>query len=223
MLYITGRHNCVCSQNVPEHNVDCNAVYAALLMYYQLSVPTYFTYYINAQQYCGTRFTLLKLLCYVYYDKHSDMTTPGRGQLALDNHWIYELLREGRIRRGEQLEIARRKVGASRSLWDELAVQRIPNPAPITLEAIKVCPYCGAGLLQHEESSFCCRDRRIAVEPLPLLPSGWTEMFMDPVFRKNSRKYNNLFCFSAIGVEGREGNVPEIVPSCVKIHGRTYH
>ena len=61
------------------------------------------------------------------------------------------------------------------------------------------------------------------MEPLPPLPSGWIDMLMDPVFRRNSRKYNNLFCFSAIGVEGREGFVPETAPSCVKIHGRTYH
>ena len=37
-----------------------------------------------------------------------------------------------------------------------------------------------AELLQGEDSSFCCRDGRIAVE---LLPSGWTEMFMDNNFR----------------------------------------
>ena len=59
--------------------------------------------------------------------------------------------------------------------------------------------------------------------PLPMLPSGWTEIFKDPAFKRNSRKYNNLFCFSAIGVEGREGFVHEGAPSCVKIHGRIYH
>ena len=63
--------------------------------------------------------------------------------------------------------------------------------------------------------------KRTAV--LPLLLSGWMEMFMDPVFRRNSWKYNNLFCFSAIRVEGREGFLPETAPSCVKIYGWIYH
>ena len=121
---------------------------------------------------------------------------------------------------------ARRRAGAStcsRSVWNELPLHRTPNPTPITLGSVEVCSYCRARLLQHEESSFCCRYGKLAVEPLPALPSGWIEMFTDPMFRKNSRKYNNFFCFSAIGVEGREGFVPETDPSCVKIHGRTYH
>ena len=43
-----------------------------------------------------------------------------------------------------------------------------------------------AELLNGEDSSFCCRDGKIAVEPLPSLPSGWTEMFMDTNFRYDS-------------------------------------
>ena len=41
--------------------------------------------------------------------------------------------------------------------------------------------------------------------------------------RGQSRKYNNLFAFTAIGVTGTERFVPQPVPSVVKIHGRTYH
>ena len=43
-----------------------------------------------------------------------------------------------------------------------------------------------AELLNGEDSSFCCRDGKIAVEPLPPLPSGWTQMFMDTNFRYDS-------------------------------------
>ena len=114
---------------------------------------------------------------------------------------------------------ARRQAGASKSLWNELPVHRAPNPAPITLGAIKVCPHCRAELLYDEDSSFCCRRGKVAVELLPSLPPGWVEMLQDPIFRKHSRKYNDLFAFSAIGVEGREGFVHEAAPSCVKIHG----
>ena len=90
-------------------------------------------------------------------------------------------------------------------------MHRTPNSAPIAEQNYML------------RGSFCCHGGKIALEPLPLLPSIWTEMFMDLVFRKNSQKCNNLFCFSAIGVEGREGFVHETAPSCVKIHGRTYH
>ena len=48
-------------------------------------------------------------------------------------------------------------------------------------------------------------------------------MIVDPMFRRNSWKYNNLFCFSAIRVEGKEEFVPKTTPSCVNIHGWTYH
>ena len=41
--------------------------------------------------------------------------------------------------------------------------------------------------------------------------------------RGQSRKYNNLFAFTGKGVSGTERFVPQPVPSCVKIHGRTYH
>ncbi len=48
-------------------------------------------------------------------------------------------------------------------------------------------------------------------------------MFRTPAFRNRSRKYNNLFALTAMGVLGNEGFVRQPVPSCMKIHGRTYH
>ena len=48
-------------------------------------------------------------------------------------------------------------------------------------------------------------------------------MFRDRAFRQSSRKYNNLFSFTAMGVSGEHGFVHQASPSCVKIHGRTYH
>ncbi len=71
--------------------------------------------------------------------------------------------------------------------------------------------------------SLCCRNERVTTTPLPTLPEGWEEMFRTPDFRNDSWKYNNLFAFTAIGVSGNEGFVRQPVPSCVKIHGRTYH
>ena len=50
---------------------------------------------------------------------------------------------------------------------------------------------------------------------------SWTLIALS--LRGQSRKYNNLFAFTAMGVTGTERFVPQPVPSCVKIHGRTYH
>ena len=61
------------------------------------------------------------------------------------------------------------------------------------------------------------------MEQLPPLPQGWIEMFNNRTFRRASRKYNNLFCFTAIGVSREEGFVHMASPSCVKINGRIYH
>ena len=77
--------------------------------------------------------------------------------------------------------------------------------------------------MSGEIESFCCRGGKIAIAPLPALPEGWEEMFRRPAFRTHSWQYNNLFTFTAMGVSGDQGVVHQPAPSCVKIHGRTYH
>ena len=74
-----------------------------------------------------------------------------------------------------------------------------------------------------EDTTFCCRSGKVDIDELPALPPRWLEMFHDVNFRRASRKYNNLFCFTALGVTGDEGFVHQAAPSCVKINGRTYH
>ena len=136
--------------------------------------------------------------------------------------------------------------------WTRLPVHRQPSPAAICLGPNHQCSHCGTRLLCRETETFCCRDGKVAITPLPALPEGWEQMFQSRDFRthsrtynnlfaftamgvsgdqgfvhqpvpRHSRTYNNLFAFTAMGVSGDQGFVHQPVPSCVNIHGRTYH
>lgn len=61
--------------------------------------------------------------------------------------------------------------------------------------------------------SRCCREGNAAITPLPQLPEGWEEMIHKPAFRIHSRKYNNLFAFTAMRVLGDQGFVHQLIPS----------
>lgn len=66
------------------------------------------------------------------------------------------------------------------------------------------CRHCGTRLLNVEPDTFCYRNGRQILPPLPQYP----DYFLDVVQqwrRQNSffvRKFNNLFSFTAIGVIG---------------------
>ena len=48
-------------------------------------------------------------------------------------------------------------------------------------------------------------------------------MYSNGTFRAASRKYHNLFSFTALSVAGDQDFMHTQMPSCVKIHGRIYH
>ncbi len=131
--------------------------------------------------------------------------------------------RQTQEERAARREARRRREEASRPEWAHLRVHNRPSPPAIRLGPTHLCSHCGARLLYEEKESWCCNKGKIVVAPLPPLPEGWEEMFRRPAFRIHSRKYNNLFAFTAMGVTGDEGFVHQPTPSCVKIHGRTYH
>ena len=85
------------------------------------------------------------------------------------------------------------------------------------------CTNCGVLLYSGETSSFCCLNGKIGLAPLPPLPVELRRIFEDRDFRSHARSYNHFFAFSAMGVDGKDGFIQLPVPSCVKIHGRTYH
>src|SRR5207248_10898638 len=85
------------------------------------------------------------------------------------------------------------------------------------------CPYCDALLLEGEDKNWCCKGGKQLLDRLPPLPSSLEHYIRDhPSIASNfSRKVNNLFAFSSLGVEGRFEPLP--APSNVVITGRVYH
>ena len=119
---------------------------------------------------------------------------------------------------------SQRREGSSHcTRWNNLRALQNPNPIAIRLENFRSCSHCKTQLLHEETETFCCRNGEIFIPPLPNLPENWLEMFQTRIFRINARQYNNLFAFTAIGVTGNDGFIHQPVPSCVRIHGRTYH
>src|SRR5947209_8205945 len=85
------------------------------------------------------------------------------------------------------------------------------------------CGYCGALLLQVEQLNFCCQRGRDVLEPLPPYPLAFKSYVQSHRTQINSqsRKVNNLFAFSSLGVEGEFKDLGR--PANVILSGRTYH
>ncbi|KAF7841432.1 uncharacterized protein G2W53_003730 [Senna tora] len=78
------------------------------------------------------------------------------------------------------------------------------------------CPFCGARLLPHESSDFCCLNGRISL-PAMAVPPELLSFYNDETevgrhFRQHIRMYNHIFAFTSMGVHldgdlanGREG------------------
>ncbi|KAF7814060.1 uncharacterized protein G2W53_028029 [Senna tora] len=84
------------------------------------------------------------------------------------------------------------------------------------LSASTTCPFCGACLLPHESSDFCCLNGRISL-PAMSVPPELLSIYNDETevgrhFRQHIRMYNHIFAFTLMGVHldgdlanGREG------------------
>jgi len=114
--------------------------------------------------------------------------------------------------------------GASLPGWWHNLARSTGTVRPLVLEwREQLCSYCGALLLKGEVATWCYDRGRKLLPRLPELPS----YFMDYVNSRanhsssNSRKVNNLFAFSSIGVEGQFKILP--APSNVVVTGRVYH
>ena len=114
--------------------------------------------------------------------------------------------REGETQRranADAIREARARRIADRG-WKTLPVHKMPHPHPLRLGGTHECRHCHAVLLKEEEPSFCCREGKIQLAPLPPLPRGWLGMYQRVAFKTASRRYNALFSFTAILVfQGR--------------------
>lgn len=109
---------------------------------------------------------------------------------------------------------------SSQAWWTRLVQNKV---IPFSQEWSRVCSFCGIGLLSTEANGWCCNNGRTH---LPQLPScdGLLKSLLKLCPRQLShlsRRLNNLFAFSAIGVAGRFVRFQG--PANVAIEGRVYH
>lgn len=85
------------------------------------------------------------------------------------------------------------------------------------------CSFCETQLLKSEDNGWCCLRGKHIVPRLPPYPAIVEETFAShqAVLCSISRKLNNLFAFTILGVTGGFQSLP--TPSNVAISGRVYH
>ncbi len=126
-----------------------------------------------------------------------------------------EIRREGGLL-GEQDRLPRAQTGLT------YECMRAPAPAPFALELPISAPTAEPG---------CCVGRR---SPCAVVMEGSRPLLSLPCLKAGKRCLGRLpsghsagstttSALTAMGVSGDEGFVRQPVPSCVKIHGRTYH
>ena len=128
------------------------------------------------------------------------------------------------------LIVLQRRRKAVQPWWDKIALLQ-QTIAPIrTPWRTSPCRHCGATLLLDETKSFCCGKlgRHVVLPPLaPLTPSLASLLHQHPrELAANSRKLNNLFCFTTLGTTGsflshNDRRLPPGAPTVI-LNGRTY-
>jgi len=84
------------------------------------------------------------------------------------------------------------------------------------------CTHCNAWTW-FEESLNCCSGGKYVVEPLVPLPAHIEDLFKTKHFQQNQRRYNGLFSFTAMGAAPSPTWTQPNPPSCLVLHGRSYH
>lgn len=140
--------------------------------------------------------------------------------------------------------VERRRVRNLHRNMDERQVQlhrerteQLPNRHTVPMSAIQLsyaapCQHCNFRYLDGERRALCCGEGKATRPPfpplIPLSPNIRRLATNYPRhFTEQSFQYNNVLAFAIIGVDN--GNPDESGfmrpggPSCIKIHGRTYH
>jgi len=150
---------------------------------------------------------------------------PRNVSLTTEQRKHNRLLRRerDRLRHRERRQprwISRPQVANSSSWWIRLSVNR---GSTIRLNWQRSCRRCGTKMLTTEpnKSKWCCFEGRFPLLRLPPYPPNLDRVLANGKASGISRKLNNLFCFSTIGVNGDFLKLP--TPSNVVLCGRTYH
>ena len=141
-------------------------------------------------------------------------------QSSLDN---VAMVRSERTQAQAQPQLDPFESGALPGWWHDLARTTGTVRLMVLEWREELCPHCGAMLLKGELTTWCCDRGRKMLPRLPELPAYFTNYVNSRANQtsSNSRKVNNLFAFSSIGVDGQFKILP--APSNVAITGRVYH
>jgi len=104
--------------------------------------------------------------------------------------------------------------------WDQLPTLFIQQ---LTNNWSHTCSWCGADLLASEANGWCYTKGKYVVPSLPPYSSELADTIeaTQLSLASQSRRLNNLFAFTSIGVTGGFRQLP--MPSNVAITGRVYH
>jgi PIF1-like helicase/Helitron helicase-like domain at N-terminus len=73
---------------------------------------------------------------------------------------------------------------------------------PFTHEGmVHECPHCRALRFLKEPAGMCCKGGKVLLPPVAPVPDDLRDLFVNPEFRKNIRKYNMAFAFTSMGVK----------------------
>ena len=113
-----------------------------------------------------------------------------------------------------------RKRIRSTTWWYRLSMHK---PQINTIEWSRVCSFCGSRLLHSESNGWCCNKGAYIRPALPDYPETVVTQLdaHQAEYSLLSRRLNNLFSFTAIGVDGEF--IPFRGPANVALTGRTYH
>jgi hypothetical protein len=98
------------------------------------------------------------------------------------------------------------------------------KPQPYIQTWLPPCLYCGVQRLASESVDFCCQRGKIIAPPLKSLPAE-IQTLVDAhpsLIAKLSRKLNNLFCLTVLGVSGGFQHFTGNGPQTVTISGKTF-
>lgn len=90
-----------------------------------------------------------------------------------------------------------------------------------------VCPHCPSRLWKDERARRfnCCSNGEYAIHKLRHVPAHVWDIYDSAEFRRNQRKYNSLFAFTALAAKGLRNQTwtQPIGGSMLTMHGRAYH
>jgi hypothetical protein len=119
-----------------------------------------------------------------------------------------------------QRRVRQREQAATSHWWSAISSLA---PQPYIQTWLSPCLHCGVRRLASESVDFCCQRGKVLASPLKPLPSEIQTLVDEnpSLIARLSRKLNNLFCLTVLGVSGGFQQFTGRGPQTVTITGMT--